>query len=171
MSETAVKTKVDTTCLKHFEFIEYKPEHAIEIITNGAKEPGLVFTKLTAEWAQIMGQKGPCTTGIFDGKVVSCAGIFLAWPGVGEQWAVNVKAIGDYHIDPQIGKRWLYNQIDEYKLWRVQVPARSDFPVGESYLRWLGFEFEATLENYHPDGTDARMYKIITKKYLNNKET
>ncbi len=159
----------ETTAKKGFEFIEYSSVHAIEIITGGAKEPGLVLNENTANWAQMMGLSGPCITGRFDGRIVSCAGIWIVWPGVGEQWAVNVSQIGDYHIDPQIGKRWLYRAIDEYKLWRVQVPARSDFPVGADYLRWLGFEFEATLENYHPDGSDALMYKIITKKYLKNK--
>ncbi len=149
-----------------FELVDYKPEHAIEIITLGAKEPELVLSELTEEWAKTMGDHGPCSTGMFDGKPVSCAGVWLCWPGVGEQWMANLKNIGDYHIDPQIGKGWMYEKIDEYKLWRLQAPLRSDFPVGEDYMRWLGFEYEARLENYHPDGTDALMYKIITKKHL-----
>ena len=127
-----------------FRLIEYKPEHALEIITIGAKEPGLELSDLTAQWAQIMGDKGPAMTGMFDGKPVSCGGIYLCWPGVGEQWMLNRFDIGDYHIDPQIAKDWMYEKIDEYRLWRLQAPLRSDFPAGVEYSEWLGFKYEAT---------------------------
>ena len=154
-----------------FELIEYKPEHAIEIITIGAKEPGLVLNELTKVWAQIMGEKGPCATAMFNGKVIGCGGIWLCWPGMGELWGTTLKTISKYHgAHLQRGvKVWTYEKIDEYKLWRLQTPLRSDFPAGVLYAEWLGFKFEAKLENYHPDGTDALIYKIITKKYLPNK--
>ncbi len=149
-----------------FELVDYKPEHAVEVIGAGAKEPGLEINEITSGWAKVMGEKGPAVTGMFDGKPVSCGGIWLCWPGVGEQWMVNRFDIGKFHIDPAIAKSWMYEKIDEYKLWRLQTPLRSDFKDGVQYSTWLGFEYEATLENYHTDGTDALMYKMITKKYL-----
>ncbi len=152
-----------------FELVEYLPEHAIEVITAGAKEPGLVLNELTEGWARVMGEKGPAVTGMFDGRPVSCGGIWLCWPGVGEHWMANRFDIGKYHIDPQHAKKWMYEKIDEYKIWRLQTPLRSDFPVGERYAKWLGGKYEARLENYHTDGTDALMYTIITKKYLPKK--
>ncbi len=149
-----------------FELVDYEAEHAVEILSAGAREPKLVLSKQTIEWAGMMGDKGPCVTGMFDGRPVSCGGIWILWPGCGEQWMINVLNIGDYHIDPQIAKNWMYEKIDEHRLWRLHTPLRSDFPAGVEYSQWLGFEFEARLENYHTDGTDALMYSIITKKYL-----
>ena len=90
-----------------------------------------------------------------------------AWlPIIGTGLGAIADDNGKFHIDPQIGKNWRDERIDEYKLWRLQTPLRSDFAVGVDYSKWLGFVFEARLENYHTDGTDALMYKIITKKYL-----
>lgn len=149
-----------------FETVDYEPAHAIEILTCRAKEPKLELNEQTIAWANMMGDKGPCMTGLFDGKPVSCGGIWILWPGVGEQWMLNVDDIGNYHIDPQIAKDWMYEKIDEHRLWRLQTPLRSDFPAGVEYSKWLGFKFEARLECYHTDGTDALMYKIITRKYL-----
>lgn len=157
MPETATK--------QGFKLVDYEPEHAIEILTRGAKEPKLVLDEQTKAWAQMMGGKGPCMTGMFDGKPVSCGGIWIMWPGVGEQWMINAADIGNYHIDPQIAKEWMYAKIDKYKIWRLQTPLRSDFPAGVEYSQWLGFKFEARLEGYHTDGSDALMYKIITEKY------
>lgn len=157
MPETTVETK--------FEIVDYEPAHAIEILTDRAKEPKLELNEQTIAWANMMGDKGPCRTGLFNGKPVSCGGIWILWPGVGEQWMLNIHNIGDYHIDPQIAKSWMYEKIDEHRLWRLQTPLRSDFPDGVIYTEWLGFKFEARLEGYHTDGSDALMYKIITKKY------
>ena len=157
MTETAIKAG--------FELVKYEPEHAIEILTTGAKEPKLELNEQTKAWANMMGDKGPCVTGMFDGKPVSCAGIWILYPGVGELWMLNVDEIGKYHIDPQIGRDWMYARIDEYKIWRLQTPLRSDFPTGVEYSKWLGFKFEAKLEGYHSDGSDALMYKIMTEKY------
>lgn len=155
----------ETITKQGFELVDYEPQHAIEILTAGASEPKLELDEQTAGWANIMGDKGPCVTGLFDGKPVSCGGIWIMWPGVGEQWMINVHDIHKYHIDPQKAKEWMYEKIHEYKLWRLQTPLRSDFPAGVEYSKWLGFEFEARLEGYHSDGSDALMHKIITEKY------
>lgn len=156
----------DTTVKPGFELVGYEPQHAIEIIKKRAREPKLVLNEQSKAWAEVMGEKGPCCTGLFDGEPVSCGGIWVLWPGVGEQWMLNVHNIGSYHIDPQIAKNWMYRKIDEHKLWRLQSPLRSDFPAGVEYSEWLGFKFEARLKYYHTDGTDALMHKIITRKYL-----
>ncbi len=91
-----------------FELVDYQPEHAVEILTGGAREPHLSLDETTRKWAQMMGAKGPCCSGMLDARVVGCGGIWILWPGVGEQWALNVKDIGDCHIDPQIAKDWMY---------------------------------------------------------------
>ncbi len=157
MTETAIKTG--------FELVNYEPQHAVSILTAGAKEPKLVLDDQTRAWSDMMCDKGPCVTGMFDGKPVSCGGIWILWPGVGEQWMVNVDDIGKYHIDPQKAKDWMYSKIDKFRIWRLQTPLRSDFPSAVQYTEWLGFKFETKLEGYHSDGSDALMYKIMTEKY------
>ena len=149
-----------------FKLVEYKPDHAIEIIKAGAVEPDLALDDGSLEFVNSVQTKGPCITGMYDGRPVSCGGIQLMWPGTAEAWFLNIFNIGDYHIDPQIAKGWIRDRIDENKIGRLQTPLKSNFVEGEVYAKWLGFEFEAVLEEYHKDGSDARMYKIITRRYV-----
>ena len=149
-----------------FELIKYEPSHAIEILRNGAKEPGMAATEQHERWAQQMFDNGPAVTGLFDGKVVACGGIWILGKGRGEQWALYAEDIGSYHIDPTLARDWMMEQIKTNKLWRLQTPLKSDYPEGVVYAKWMGFEFEATLKGYRDDGADAIMYTIINKQYV-----
>jgi len=146
-----------------FELVEYSPAHAIEILTNGARQPEIVLDEASCKFVNEIAGKGPCATGLFDGKPVSCGGFQISWPGMAEVWALNVSDIGKYPIDPQIAKKWIYEKIAEYHIVRLQTPLKKGFPAGVKYTEWLGFEYEATLKKYHRDGTDALMYIIITE--------
>lgn len=141
--------------------IPYKPEHAIEVIQDGPNEPNLGLCNLTIEQAQEKAKHGPCFSGEHDGRIVGCGGITIPYEGFGEAWAVYVHDIGQHHIDPNIARNAFYDMILEKNIVRCQTKLRTDFPTGVTYAEWLGFKFEAQLEKYFPDHTDAFMYKII----------
>lgn len=149
-----------------FQLIEYKPEHAIEILEAGAREKGLVLCPDTIDFANTALDRGPCITAQFEGKIVGCSGIEIAYPGFGEMSAIYVDDVGKYHINPSFAKNWMLRKIEAHRLVRLQAPLRSDFPDGELYAEWIGFKFECRLECYHRDGSDALMYSIINKRFL-----
>ena len=116
------------------------------------------------KWCKEADEDSKAFTVMYDGKMVACAGIITIMDGVGLAWALYPPNIGDYHIDPRIGKDKLKELIAKYKYRRVQATVRVDFPAGASYLRYMGFKREGTMKMYEPDKTDAFLYAITEKR-------
>lgn len=143
-------------------FIDYKPEHAIAIIKQGANEPNLVLSNFVVEQAQVKAEEtGPSWTVEHDGRIVGCGGITISYDGFGEAWAVCVHDTKRFPSIHRGIRDKLFEMIIENDLIRCQITLRTDFPVGVEYAEWLGFKYEATLAKYFPDHTDAYMYVII----------
>ena len=143
------------------ELIQYKAEHAIEVIANRAQQPGLKVTGLIEQWAKHK-ESVISRTVVLGSKIIGCGGIEMCWPGMAEAWAVSIDDIRDYLVNPRKVKLQLHSWIKEHNLIRIQAPMRADFPAGIRFAEFLGFKDEnARLRNYHPDGTDALMYAII----------
>lgn len=147
-----------------FELIDFKSEHAIEIYKNGIRPPNTkYFDKNNTSWADGLAQH-PAKTAVYDGRIVACGGLVVLYEKHrAEAWLLAVKGIGQLHIDPKIARDLLYNWIVDNDIKRTEAPLRADFAAGFSYAKWIGFKFEAILENYHPDGVDAHMHVIIRK--------
>lgn len=146
-----------------FELRKYEPSDALEIKgrTNEKAADKLDDFDRAAESHAVC---GPAFTGVLDGRIVGCGGVTLKHAGVGEAWMLCVDDIEQLgSIDPKRARDLLYLMTDEYKLHRLQAPIRADFPAGVSYARWIGFEYEATLKQYHPDKCDALMHVILRK--------
>ncbi len=144
-----------------FSLIDYKPEHAVELMRGGANEPNLVPNEKNIKYAHDVITKGPCGTGLFDDEIVSCGGIWKIWEGRGEAWFLCKKDIGNYHINPATAKDWLHEKFAECKLNRLETMLDPDFPKGILYAEWLGFEFESRKVKFYADGSDALEYVII----------
>lgn len=144
-----------------FELIDYKPEHAMELLASEITQPNVKIEGKVDDWAIGLGEY-PATTGVFDGRIVSCGGIVITCAKHrGEAWVLLVKDIGSLHIDPKLARDRLYEWIVDNELVRVEVPLRADFAAGISYAQYQGFEYEATLKDYYPPDVDALMYVII----------
>lgn len=147
-----------------FELIEFKPEHAIEVVKGGVRQPNVKFSDEVEPWAESLAGH-PVKTAVYDGRIVGCGGlVIIIEKHRAEAWALPVDDIGGLRIDHRIIRNQLYDWILEYELVRIEAPLRADFQPGFSYARHLGFKPEGTLEQYHPDGTDAYMHVIINKK-------
>jgi len=106
-------------------------------------------------------QEGLAFTVIYEDKMVACAGIIIQRKGIGLAWALYPPDIGKHHIDPRITKDKLRELMEEYGLWRVESTVRADFPAGQSYLRYMGFEREGLMKKNEPDKTDSILYAIV----------
>jgi len=137
------------------EHIPYKPEHAKDIIRQGA----VGISDVTEEQIDLMSKvklNGEAFTCIYNGNIVSCGGYEIMWQGVAQAWFLCIKDINPICIKDS--KR-LFLEITK-KLHRVQAPLRSDFPVGVNFAEYMGFKKESTMKKYFPDGTDALMYVL-----------
>ena len=135
----------------------YKAEDGMKMLANllgGLKEDSEKQCK-EAE------AEGLAFTVLYKGKIVACAGIIKQRKGVGLAWALYPPDIGKYHIDPRITKDRLRELMEEHNFWRVESTVRADFPAGQSYLRYMGFEREGYMRKNEPDKTDSILYAIV----------
>ena len=153
--------------MEDLEIVEYKASHALSIISEGAKEPSLVMSENVKVWAETFVNIKPSVAGIYKGKPVGCGGLAIKWPGVAEAWCLFAKSTAQLPLKVRIDfalivKALLMRWMDEYKLVRVQAPMRSDFPLGEKFVKTLGFVQESNLmAKYHPDGTSAVLFALV----------
>jgi len=106
-------------------------------------------------------QDGLAYTIFVDDKMVACVGIIKQRKGIGLAWALYPPDIGNYRIDPRIAKDKLKELMEKHNLWRVEATVRADFPAGQSYLRYMGFEKEGLMKKNEPDQTDSILYAIV----------
>ena len=140
-------------------YIEYKSEHAGNIVEQGA----IGLCDATAEdiaKASMDKLNGPAFTVLFNGRIVASCGVETMWTGVAQAWALCVQDIGSIRMDPKNNREKFYEIVKDAGLWRVQAPLKSDFPAGVSFARYMGFELESVMKKYHADGTDALMYVL-----------
>ena len=101
-----------------------------------------------------------------DGKLISVAGLFMKWPGVGLFWLILVNNFRDYVSGPMAVatiKEKMDYLIEKNNAWRVEADIRVDFPAAAKMVEFLGFKRECVREKYYPDKTDAYLYsRIIT---------
>ncbi len=62
--------------------------------------------------------------------------------GIGLAWALYPPGIGKYHIDPNIAKDCIAEAAKRFNYRRIEATVREDFPIGHSYIRWLGFKLK-----------------------------
>ncbi len=144
----------------------YKAEDALEVIRRQAKEPGLTLDAATESLAKAK-EQGPALTVVAHGKILGCGGLAMPWPGMAEAWFLCSREVDNLPLLTKIkmirtAKRVLKKWIKEYKLSRVQVPLREDFPKGVKFAKVLGFTFESVMLKYHQGAGTALMHSIIT---------
>lgn len=96
------------------------------------------------------------------GVCLGAAGIIklAGWPQRGECWTL----IGDearYHMLAII--KFVRMVVETAPEKRLDMLVRAGNAKGEKLAKLAGFEYEATLECYHPLGDDVHMYKRIKR--------
>ena len=135
--------------------IEYKPEHAVYIIQNGAVGISGCSDEQVKLYAD-MKLNGRAYTLLSNNLPVACGGYELMWEGVGQAWFLCLETIQPILLRES---KKLFLEITK-DLRRVQAPLRSDFTTGERFAKYMGFHKESVMKRYMPDGTDAIMYVL-----------
>lgn len=120
---------------------------------------------------QILAHSGPYTvtpglafTALIGGRPVAAAGIDVVWPGRGVAWGL---------FEPLPLRAWL--QITRRcrsvlakslagDLRRIEATVDAGFAAGVRWIERLGFEIEAELADYGPDGRDHFLYARLARK-------
>ena len=101
-------------------------------------------------------------TGIDNGYLVACAGIYPIWEGVGEAWLLGANRLGKHKTRvAKEGRKGLHRVAEDNGLWRVQAVLRRDWPELARWARFLGMEHEGTMRKFGADGFDYERYAKI----------
>lgn len=149
--------------MRKIELTPFKAEH-LQAATLREDDGGLRQIG-GVEWAKCLAANeadGPAWTALCDGVLIGAGGIRIFWPGVGEAWAVFPAGMERFAREIMWAtRRQLWGAIRDLNLWRVQATARADFPGACNFLEHLGFQIEAQLGKFSPDGVDAFLYAIV----------
>ena len=109
-----------------------------------------------------MKSKGYAYTIYHEEDVVACVGVTTITAGVAEIWAITGTLVDKFPKDfHKLCLNIVEKAFAEGKLHRLQCTAEVDYDRTVKWLERLGFEREATLQNYTPDRKDMYLYTII----------
>lgn len=92
-------------------------------------------------------------SGFVDGKLIMCGGLVNIWPGLAEAWiALTPLAANHTTFVLRTARLYLNDRAERYQLNRIEAHVRSDFHIARRFCYWLGFQFNATLPKYGPNG-------------------
>jgi RimJ/RimL family protein N-acetyltransferase len=98
-------------------------------------------------------------TAMYDGEVIAMGGVVTVQPGNGELWALFSDKLPRYRKSIIKEVKWhIENMMTEYV--RLQAQVRADFPQGQRFVEWLGFE-KVGLDRMYANGRDYFRYALI----------
>ena len=108
--------------------------------------------------------KGAGYTGIrkSDGRILGCGGIRVLWPGCGEAWGIYSDEIGKYAKEARdYAIHYLSELAKALNLHRLQCIVDADNKINVRFARSIGFEVEALMHRYQPNGHDCYMLSFL----------
>lgn len=115
-----------------------------------------------ATFARSQIDNGPAGAALIDDQLAAVAGVVIAWPGMGEAWAV-LTDLGRRHpmVCHRLVARELRAIIRDYRLHRVQADILRSFQAGRIWASRLGFRKEGMMRRYGPDRADFVRYVLL----------
>lgn len=106
---------------------------------------------------------GPAYTGVYNDKVIGCAGVMLLWPGVGEAWVALDKDIEKHGLwMTRVIKHIFRDIIVGCRLHRVEAVVLADNDRNLKWIRTLGFGREnGTARQYTSDKKDVVRFEFL----------
>lgn len=140
-------------------FTPAKPEHFLYVNVH-AVQTAEIRALRTAETAALLSSHTALAAWAPSGACLGLAGIVSYWPGRAEAWALFSTHAFEYIVPIARKVRFV---LDNHPSRRIEATVRVDNDKGHRLARLLGFEYEAQLEAFHPDGSDVAMYKRIRR--------
>lgn len=96
---------------------------------------------------------------LWEGKVLAVVGFQSWWRGVAEFWSVSSHYINKCPKSYiSFLNKLIEIQMKAFNLTRAQIGLSHNFQDRAKWANLLGFEYEATLKKYGPDGSDQDIY-------------
>lgn len=118
---------------------------------------------LKAKLSRLESHPGAVTkTVLIDFKPAAVIGLVCLWPGVAEAWALTSDRVQERPIEfHKTVRSLLRDHMKQMGLNRVHLTVPSGYAVGNKWAKALGFDAEAVLKSYGPDGSDHTIFRMV----------
>ena len=112
---------------------------------------------LTPEYGRSL--EGPhAFTGVYNGRVVVCAGVEYQWAGRGIAWALLSECSPVVFV---LIHRAILRFLEGCDLRRIETSVDLGYGPGHRWAQLLGFEVEGLMRGHQPDGRDSILYARV----------
>ena len=111
----------------------------------------------------------PSMTVMIDNKIILSSGIFQLWPNTYELWMFKSDDLAKQNaLDlTRKAKMFVSYTTQLSYLRRLQIVVRNDNTPAMRWAGLIGFNYEATLTAYTPDGVDCHVYTRFNHGFSN----
>lgn len=139
-------------------FLPYNPTHLDRIEIS---QPEIIAASQVMDVARMIdnqAEMGPSATAFLDGRPVAVFGMVPIWTGVGEAWMIaDDRARERPILMTKLARTVMDILVISQRLRRLQITVRTTDRRAVKWGRAIGFEQEAVLKAYGPDGVDHLM--------------
>ena len=137
--------------------VDFKSDHAKEILGGSVNDEKIRPPIEVSQFVENMVVKNLAFTGVQDGKIIACGGIYPIWDGVGDAWFLGTSMIFDH---PTV-KKYLIELMNLNSFHRVQAYVRHDWEDAQRWIKVLGMQVEGVVRKYSPDGRDHILFSRV----------
>ncbi len=113
-------------------------------------------------WATYHATHGPAITVVDPEKrIVFCVGVHHRWEGVGEVWMVFSPLAAKYPRTVSFLRTMIAYMQAEKGYYRLQATIDTSWPAAIRFAEHMGFQREAVMKRYGPDGADHFLYSLV----------
>lgn len=143
-------------CKPDLSLVPFRAEHLYSLVDRDGSEPHTIAQAMEKE-------NGVAFSGMYGDKIIGCAGVIIAWPGMGVAWAVFARDIGDYGLwTTRMVRRALRDIIRSNNLHRVEMVVLEGNERNARWAEMLGFEREkGVAKHYCTDKRNVVRYEFI----------
>ncbi len=143
--------------------IDFEADHAKEILGGDVNDEKIRPPIEVSRFVEGMVVKNMAFTGVINGNIVACGGIYPIWDNVGEAWFLGTDHVNQYPvIITKTIRKYLNNLMSLNKLHRVQAHVRSDWDRANRWIKFLGMQKEGVVRKFSPDGRDHILFSKVT---------
>ena len=143
--------------------VDFESDHAKEILGGSVNDEKIRPPIEVSRFVEPMVVKNMAFTGVLNGKIIACGGIYPIWDGVGEAWFLGTDMVNEKPISvTRTVKNYLDVLMSDNNLHRVQAHIRHDWDRANRWIAFLGMQKEGVVRKFSPDGRDHILFSKVT---------
>lgn len=133
--------------------VPFEGRHAQTILSGQVNDERIRPPFQISQFVENMVVSDMSFTGLVNGTVVGCGGIYPVWEGVGEAWFLGSHLVHKHKAAvTRAVRQHLVGIMEEHNLHRVQAHVMEDWPGARRWIKFLGMEEEGVLRKFSPEG-------------------